>query len=120
MGRRGPAGVRVVPGDAVAAKQPGQQLRDRNDNVQRLLRVLDRDGSAGLLASAMDGGVTVELLDGRGTPYWAVFQVVRSGNGVREGEADDGRDMYPAPPRRTARTRPKRADRPAASWAPES
>ncbi|WP_334664961.1 hypothetical protein [Streptomyces cyaneofuscatus] len=72
---------------------PRQQLRDRNDNVQRLLRVLDRDGSAGLLASAMDGGVTVELLDGRRTPYWAVFKVVRSGDGVREGEADDGRDM---------------------------
>lgn len=72
---------------------PRQQLRDRNDNVQRLQRVLDRDGSAGLLASAMDGGVTVELLDGRRTPYWAVFKVVRSGDGVREGEADDGRDM---------------------------
>ncbi|MFC9187146.1 hypothetical protein [Streptomyces cyaneofuscatus] len=72
---------------------PRQQLRDRNDNVQRLLRVLDRDGSAGLLASAMDGGVTVELLGGRRTPYWAVFKVVRSGDGVREGEADDGRDM---------------------------
>ncbi|MFD3748963.1 hypothetical protein ACFWVT_01615 [Streptomyces cyaneofuscatus] len=72
---------------------PRQQLRDRNDNVQRLLRVLDRDGSAGLLASAMDGGVTVELLDGRRTPYWAVFKVVRSGDGVREGAADDGRDM---------------------------
>lgn len=72
---------------------PRQQLRDRNDNVRRLLRVLDRDGSAGLLASAMDGGVTVELLDGRRTPYWAVFKVVRSGDGVREGAADDGRDM---------------------------
>ncbi|CAM5720780.1 putative protein OS=Streptomyces microflavus OX=1919 GN=Smic_46560 PE=4 SV=1 [Streptomyces microflavus] len=72
---------------------PRQQLRDRNDNVQRLLRVLDRDGSTGLLASAMDGGVTVELLDGRNTPYWAVFKIVRSGDGVREGEADDGRDM---------------------------
>ncbi|WP_241524460.1 MULTISPECIES: hypothetical protein [unclassified Streptomyces] len=72
---------------------PGQQLRDRNDNVQRLLRVLDRDGSTGLLASAMDGGVTVELLDGRRTPYWAVFKVDRVGDGVWEGEADDGRDM---------------------------
>lgn len=72
---------------------PRQQLRDRNDNVRRLLRILDRDGSAGLLASAMDGGVTVELLDGRRTPYWAVFKVVRSGDGVREGEARDGRDM---------------------------
>lgn len=72
---------------------PRQQLRDRNDNVQRLLRVLDRDGSTGLLASVMDGGVTVELLDGRSTPYWAVFKIVRSGDGVREGEADDGRDM---------------------------
>ncbi|MGW9303080.1 hypothetical protein ACWHA3_19990 [Streptomyces cyaneofuscatus] len=72
---------------------PRQQLRDRNDNVRRLLRVLDRDGSAGLLASAMDGGVTVELLDGRRTPYWVVFKVVRSGDGVREGAADDGRDM---------------------------
>lgn len=72
---------------------PHQQLRDRNDNVQRLLRVLDRDGSAGLLAGAMDGGVTVELLDGRRTPYWAVFKIVRTGDGAREGETDDGRDM---------------------------
>ncbi|WP_343238713.1 hypothetical protein [Streptomyces sp. SID8374] len=72
---------------------PRQQLRDRNDNVQRLLRVLDRDGSAGLLGSAMDGGVTVELLDGRKTPYWAVFKVERTAVGTWEGEADDGRDM---------------------------
>ncbi|MFJ6612845.1 hypothetical protein ACIQPT_21505 [Streptomyces sp. NPDC091289] len=72
---------------------PRQQLRDRNDNVQRLLRVLDRDGSAGLLGSAMDGGVTVELLDGRRTPYWAVFKVDRVGEAAREGAADDGRDM---------------------------
>ncbi|WP_449337106.1 hypothetical protein [Streptomyces griseus] len=72
---------------------PRQQLRDRNDNVQRLLRVLDRDGSTGLLGSAMDGGVTVELLDGRRTPYWAVFKVDRVGAGSWEGAADDGRDM---------------------------
>lgn len=72
---------------------PRQQLRDRNDNVQRLLRVLDRDGSTGLLASAMDGGVTVELLDDRRTPYWAVFKIDRVGEGVWDGEADDGRDM---------------------------
>ncbi|MEU3003400.1 hypothetical protein [Streptomyces sp. NPDC007020] len=72
---------------------PRRQLRDRNDNVQRLLRVLDRDGSTGLLGSAMDGGVTVELLDGRRTPYWAVFTVDRVGAGSWEGAADDGRDM---------------------------
>lgn len=72
---------------------PRQQLQDRNDNVQRLLRVLDRDGSAGLLSSAMDGGVTVELFDGRRTPYWAVFRVDRVGDGRRKGTADDGRDM---------------------------
>ncbi|MGI5458366.1 hypothetical protein ACQEWB_35360 [Streptomyces sp. CA-249302] len=71
---------------------PRQQLKDRNDNVQRLLRVLDRDGSAGLLAGAMDGGVTVELLDGRNTPYWAVFKVSRTGDGTFTGEAT-GRDM---------------------------
>ncbi|WP_280882557.1 hypothetical protein [Streptomyces pseudovenezuelae] len=72
---------------------PRQQTKDRNDNVQRLLRVLDRDGSAGLLSSAMDGGVTVELLDGRRTPYWAVFKITRSGPGTYEGDVDDGRDM---------------------------
>ncbi|UUU32348.1 hypothetical protein JIX56_21945 [Streptomyces sp. CA-210063] len=72
---------------------PRQQLADRNDNVQRLLRVLDRDGSAGLLSGAMDGGVTVELFDGRKTPYWAVFKVNRVGDGTSEGAADDGRDM---------------------------
>ncbi|MFJ6083158.1 hypothetical protein ACIQI8_17350 [Streptomyces sp. NPDC092369] len=72
---------------------PRQQTKDRNDNVQRLLRVLDRDGSAGLLSSAMDGGVTVELLDGRNTPYWAVFKVSRTGPGTYEGDVDDGRDM---------------------------
>ncbi|MHC3472991.1 hypothetical protein ACYF6T_30465 [Streptomyces sp. 7R007] len=72
---------------------PRLQLADRNDNVQRLLRVLDRDGSAGLLSSAMDGGVTVELFDGRRTPYWAVFKVSRRGDGVFASAADDGRDM---------------------------
>ncbi|MGW3284505.1 hypothetical protein ACWDR3_07675 [Streptomyces sp. NPDC001002] len=72
---------------------PRQQTKDRNDNVQRLLRVLDRDGSAGLLSSAMDGGVTVELLDGRGTPYWAVFKISRNGPGTYEGDVADGRDM---------------------------
>ncbi|WP_246570347.1 hypothetical protein [Streptomyces tauricus] len=61
---------------------PRQQLKDRNDNVQRLLRVLDKDGAAGLLSGAMDGGVTVELLDGRRTPYWAVFKVSRNGPGT--------------------------------------
>ncbi|MFD4600244.1 hypothetical protein ACFWPQ_19720 [Streptomyces sp. NPDC058464] len=72
---------------------PRRQLADRNDNVQRLLRVLDRDGSAGLLSGAMDGGVTVELFDGRRTPYWAVFKVNRLGDGAHDGAADDGRDM---------------------------
>ncbi|NUP43155.1 MAG: hypothetical protein HOY76_40590, partial [Streptomyces sp.] len=72
---------------------PRQQLKDRNDNVQRLLRVLDRDGSAGLLSGAMDGGVTVELLDGRNTPCWAVFRITRRGAGTYEGDAGDGRDM---------------------------
>ncbi|WP_234024431.1 hypothetical protein [Streptomyces sp. HGB0020] len=72
---------------------PRQQLKDRNDNVQRLLRVLDRDGSMGLLSGAMDGGVTVELLDGRRTPYWAVFRIVRTGDATHAGDATDGRDM---------------------------
>ncbi|MGW4908605.1 hypothetical protein [Streptomyces sp. NPDC004270] len=72
---------------------PRRQLADRNDNVQRLLRVLDRDGSAGLLSGAMDGGVTVELFDGRRTPYWAVFKVNRLGDGAHDGTADDGRDL---------------------------
>lgn len=72
---------------------PRRQLADRNDNMQRLLRVLDRDGSAGLLSGAMDGGVPVELFRGRGTPYWAVFRVRRTRQGTVEGEAKDGRDM---------------------------
>ncbi|MFD3586016.1 hypothetical protein [Streptomyces sp. NPDC058683] len=72
---------------------PRRQLADRNDNVQRLLRVLDRDGSAGLLSGAMDGGVTVELFDGRKTPYWAVFKVNRLADGAYDGAADDGRDL---------------------------
>ncbi|AZQ38535.1 hypothetical protein EJ357_37995 [Streptomyces cyaneochromogenes] len=72
---------------------PRRQTDDRNDNVQRLLRVLDRDGSAGLLSSAMDGGVTVELLDDRRTPYWAVFKLGRAGDGMSTGPASDGRDM---------------------------
>jgi hypothetical protein len=72
---------------------PRRQLDDRNDNVQRLLRVLDRDGSAGLLSSAMDGGVTVELFDGRRTPYWVVFRVERTGDGEYLGDASDKRDM---------------------------
>ncbi|MEW2294310.1 hypothetical protein ABZ719_16640 [Streptomyces sp. NPDC006743] len=72
---------------------PRRQLADPHDNVQRLLRVLDRDGAAGLLSSAMDGGIAVELFRGRGTPYWAVFRVRRTGPGVYEAEAADGRDM---------------------------
>ncbi|AQS68972.1 hypothetical protein B1H29_20515 [Streptomyces pactum] len=72
---------------------PHRQLDDPHDNVQRLLRVLDRDGSEGLLSSAMDGGVTVELFDGRRTPYWAVFRVRRSGPGRFAGMATDKRDM---------------------------
>ncbi|MFJ8111823.1 hypothetical protein [Streptomyces sp. NPDC096132] len=72
---------------------PRTRLTDRNDNVQRLLRVLDRDGSAGLLSSAMDGGVGVELLDGRKRPYRAVFSVRRTGRGSYLETASDGRDM---------------------------
>ncbi|MEU5246049.1 hypothetical protein AB0G81_18355 [Streptomyces asoensis] len=72
---------------------PRTRLTDRNDNVQRLLRVLDRDGSAGLLSSAMDGGVGVELLDGRKRPYRAVFRVRRTGQGSYVDTASDGRDM---------------------------
>ncbi|MFJ8191070.1 hypothetical protein ACIQ8D_15055 [Streptomyces sp. NPDC096094] len=72
---------------------PHRQLDDPHDNVQRLLRVLDRDGSEGLLSSAMDGGVTVELFDGRRTPYWAVFRVRRSGPGRFAEMATDKRDM---------------------------
>ncbi|MFE3268430.1 hypothetical protein [Streptomyces sp. NPDC059215] len=72
---------------------PRLQLADPNDNMQRLLRVLDRDGSAGLLSGAMDGGVPVELFHGRGTPYWAVFRVRRTRPGTGEGDAADGRDM---------------------------
>ncbi|MFE7069724.1 hypothetical protein ACFU96_06525 [Streptomyces sp. NPDC057620] len=69
---------------------PRQQLKDRNDNVQRLLRVLDKDGAAGLLSGAMDGGVTVELLDGRRTPYWAVFKVSRNGPGTHAETLNEG------------------------------
>ncbi|MEV5492366.1 hypothetical protein AB0L47_31085 [Streptomyces bobili] len=72
---------------------PRTQSADRNDNVQRLLRVLDRDGSAGLLSSAMDGGVGVELFDGRKRPYRAVFAVRRTGPGTYVDTASDGRDM---------------------------
>ncbi|MCQ9135913.1 hypothetical protein [Streptomyces hilarionis] len=72
---------------------PRTRLTDRNDNVQRLLRVLDRDGSAGLLSSAMDGGVGVELFDGRRRPYRAVFSVRRTGRGRYARMASDGRDM---------------------------
>ncbi|XES00115.1 hypothetical protein HEP87_58310 [Streptomyces sp. S1D4-11] len=72
---------------------PKRQLADPHDNMQRLLRVLDRDGSAGLLSGAMDGGVPVELFRGRNTPYWAVFRVRRTRQGTAEGEARDGRDM---------------------------
>lgn len=72
---------------------PRTRLTDRNDNVQRLLRVLDRDGSAGLLSSAMDGGVDVELLDGRKRPYRALFRIRRTGRGSYVETASDGRDM---------------------------
>ncbi len=72
---------------------PRTRLTDRNDNVQRLLRVLDRDGAAGLLSSAMDGGVGVELLDGRKRPYRALFRIRRTGPRSYVETASDGRDM---------------------------
>ncbi|GGM03534.1 hypothetical protein GCM10010129_53750 [Streptomyces fumigatiscleroticus] len=72
---------------------PRTQLKDRNDNVQRLLRVLDRDGSAGLLSGAMDGGVAVDLFDGRRRPYRALFRIQRTGPGTYVETASDGRDM---------------------------
>ncbi|PGH50555.1 hypothetical protein, partial [Streptomyces sp. Ru87] len=72
---------------------PERQSDDPYDNVQRLLRVLDRDGATGLLAGAMDGGVTVELFRGRRTPYWAEFAVEATGPGSVGDRASDGRDM---------------------------
>ncbi|MFC5953017.1 hypothetical protein ACFP51_00475 [Streptomyces pratens] len=82
-------------GDSSLADEvlPKRQLDDRYDNVQRLLRVLDRDGAAGLLSGAMDGGVTVELLRHRSTPCWAVFTVERTGPGVATEEVNGGGDM---------------------------
>ncbi|MER6954238.1 hypothetical protein [Streptomyces sp. NPDC000618] len=88
------AGIRGRLGDPLADELlPRTHLKDRNDNVQRLLRVLDRDGSAGLLSSAMDGGVGVELFDGRKRPYRAVFSIRRTGRGAYLDTASDGRDM---------------------------
>ncbi|MEY9844555.1 hypothetical protein ABH940_001624 [Streptacidiphilus sp. BW17] len=72
---------------------PQHQLSDGNDNIQRLLRVLDRDGSTGLLAGAMDGGVPVELFRGRRTPYRALFRVQRTGPGTPLDVAGDNRTM---------------------------
>ncbi|MEU4652470.1 hypothetical protein AB0G32_00725 [Streptomyces sp. NPDC023723] len=72
---------------------PTQLLKDPFDNVLRLAQVLGRDGAAGLMSSAMDGGVTVPLYNGRKTPYWAVFSVHRKGDGRSAGLAGDGRDM---------------------------
>ncbi|MFE9092888.1 hypothetical protein [Streptomyces sp. NPDC007264] len=87
--------VRLAAQDRSLAEDllPRTQLTDRNDNVQRLLRVLDRDGSAGLLSGAMDGGVAVELFAGRGTPYRAVFRIRRTGPGTYVETSSDGRDM---------------------------
>ncbi|AQS68968.1 hypothetical protein B1H29_20470 [Streptomyces pactum] len=78
---------------------PAHRLDDRFDNVQRLLRVLDRDGATGLLAGAMDGGVPVELLRNssrpgrRAKPYWAVFHVRRTGPGAIVGPSGGDREM---------------------------
>ncbi|MER7189114.1 hypothetical protein [Streptomyces flaveolus] len=78
---------------------PRRRLDDTFDNVQRLLRVLDRDGATGLLAGAMDGGVPVELLRNSSTPgrratsYWAVFHVRRTGPGTVVGPSAGDREM---------------------------
>ncbi|MFJ9563333.1 hypothetical protein ACIRQQ_25230 [Streptomyces fuscichromogenes] len=78
---------------------PDRVLEDRFENVQRLLRVLDQDGSVGLLAGAMDGGVPVELLRNssvpgrRATSYWAVFHIRRTGPGTVAGPSGNDREM---------------------------
>ncbi|WP_189262968.1 hypothetical protein [Streptomyces fuscichromogenes] len=78
---------------------PDRVLDDRFENVQRLLRVLDQDGSVGLLAGAMDGGVPVELLRNssvpgrRATSYWAVFHIRRTGPGTVAGPSGNDREM---------------------------
>ncbi|MEU6540442.1 hypothetical protein [Streptomyces sp. NPDC047000] len=92
--------LRAAVGDRGLARDllPATRLDDPFDNVQRLLRVLDRDGVTALLASAMDGGVPVELLRNSGTPgrratpYWAVLRLRRQGAGAVVGPGGD-RDM---------------------------
>ncbi|MEJ1200940.1 MULTISPECIES: hypothetical protein [unclassified Streptomyces] len=90
---------------------PSYRLDDRFDNVQRLLRVLDRAGAAGLLAGAMDGGVPVELLRNssrpgrRAKPYLAVFHIRRTGAGEIVGPSGGDREMEYATVAAAQRTR---------------
>ncbi|WP_206281554.1 hypothetical protein, partial [Streptomyces prasinopilosus] len=72
---------------------PDRQTDDEYRNVQRLLRVLDRDGAVGLLSGAMDGGVAVELFRDRLRRYRAVLTVRRTGDAEPGGRADGDRDM---------------------------
>ncbi|MFJ7768862.1 hypothetical protein ACIQ1J_10735 [Streptomyces sp. NPDC097107] len=90
---------------------PSHRLDDRFDNVQRLLRVLDRAGATGLLAGAMDGGVPVELLRNssrpgrRAKPYLAVFHIRRTGAGEIVGPSGGDREMEYATVAAAQRTR---------------
>ncbi|MFJ1968058.1 hypothetical protein ACIO93_05255 [Streptomyces sp. NPDC087903] len=81
--------------DAGLAKAllPERQLDDPYRNVQRLLRVLDRDGAVGLLSGAMDGGVPVELFRNRVSRYRAVLRVERTGDAQPFEHTDGDRDM---------------------------
>ncbi|MFJ4623953.1 hypothetical protein [Streptomyces sp. NPDC088812] len=76
-----------------AALLPERQLDDPYRNVQRLLRVLDRDGAVGLLSGAMDGGVAVELFRNRVQRYRAVLSIRRTGDARPAGRTDGDRDM---------------------------
>lgn len=79
--------------DLAAALLPERQLDDPYRNVQRLLRVLDRDGAVGLLSGAMDGGVPVELFRNRVSRYRAVLRVRRTGDAQPLARTDGDRDM---------------------------
>ncbi|MEV5387072.1 hypothetical protein [Streptomyces sp. NPDC052721] len=72
---------------------PLHVVRDTWRNTQRLAAVLDPVGAAGLLSSAMDGGVQVELFrPGSANAYVARFVVTR-GTGTFEDRPEDRSDM---------------------------
>ncbi|WP_320779802.1 hypothetical protein [Streptomyces sp. CRN 30] len=78
---------------------PENEVEDKHKNVQALTKLLGRDGSMGVLASAMDGGAVIQLKRNtrtpfqRGSVYWLELRVERTEDGNVTGLAGKDREI---------------------------